>query len=241
MNRFGITASRLISVVSAVTLALLGVIGNPDRLWVSTLAIVCALALVGLEVIRSRQEKNAVNQLRQNYELVSGSVLRLIADLSDLTAREFDLWVVDLYLPMQSFSLSRHKRTRKLKRSLSLALTDVRTVPGEFSMDHRLVGPCFTESLPKIWWNVDLAPSDEDNHWHKLNDSDNRQLSERYGVVSINPVSNSLGADCRGLLVIHVDIDAETATKALGAIRQPEGRRRVRAACREIHSQLGNL
>ena len=241
MNRFGFTRSRLISVVSTVTLALLGVIGNRDRLWVWILAIVCASALIFFEIIRLRQERNIASQLSNNYEIISGSVLRLIADLSDLTAREFGLWVVDLYLPTQSFSLSRHKRIRKLKRSLSLALTDVRTVPGEFNMDHRFFGPCFTDSLPKIWWNVDLAPTEEDNDWHKLNDAENNQLSEWYGVVSVNPVSNYLGTDCRGLLVIHVEIDAEIVTKVIGALRQPEGKRRVRAACREIHSQLGNL
>ena len=239
MNWFSLTASRNISVVSTATLALLGVIGNRDRLWVWILAIGCALVVVTLEVLRTRRERNTSNRLGRNYEVVLGSVLRLIADLSDLTAREFDLWVVDLYLPIQSFSLSPHARTRRLQRSLSISLTDVRTVPREFSLDHGLVGPCFTERVPRIWWNIDLAPTADDNDWHKINDADNNQLLDRYGAVSVNPVSNNLRTDCRGLLVIHVKVDAEAVTKVLGALRQSEGKRRVTAACREIHSQLG--
>lgn len=239
MNQLGLPAIKRISVVATIILALLGVIGNRDRLWVWILAIVCALVVIAFEFVRSRTEKITASQLVPNYEVVLGRVLRLIADLSDLTAREFDLWMVDLYLPVQSFSLSRQKRIRKLRRSLSIALTDVRTVPREFSMNHTFVGPCFTDCVPGFWWNIDLAETADDNQWHKLEIDDNSRLVEKYGVLSVNPVLNNLGTDCRGLLIIHAKGEPVTVTKVLGALRQSEGKRRVTAACRDIHSQLG--
>lgn len=239
MSPFGPAASRIISLLSAATLAVLGVVGNKERPWVWVLAIVCALVVVTLEFVRIRREKNTPSRLGRNFEIIQGSMLRLTADLADLTAKEFDLWVIDLYLPAWRFSLSRLELTRELRRSLSIALTDVRTVPSEFSLVDAFVGPSFTDSVPRIWWNIQLAPTTDENYWDKLNDAKNEWLVEKHGVVSVNPVLNSLGADCRGLLAIHGKADAETVTKILGVLQQSEGKRRVAAACREIHSQLG--
>lgn len=239
MSPFGPAASRIISVLSIAILAVLGVLGNKERLWVWLLAIGCALVIVTLELVRARRQRNTPSQLGRNFEVIHGSVLRLIADLSNLTARDFDLWVIDLYLPVRRFSLSPFECTRKLRRSLSIALTDVRTVPREFALNDSLIGPSFTDCVPRIWWNIQLAPNTDDNDWHKLNNAENKWFAEKYGVVGVHPVLNGLGADCRGLLVIHGKVDAETVTKILGVLQQSEGKRRVAAACREIHSQLG--
>ena len=48
----------------------------------------------------------------------------------------------------------------------------------------------------------------------------------------------NLGRDCRGLLVIHAKRDAEIVTKALGALTEPEGKRRIATACVDIHNHL---
>ena len=233
--------SRVIAVVATAALALLGVLGNPDLPWVWIVAGVCACAVVLIEVVKWREERNLSNRLGRRYEDVVGRVLRLIADLADLTAREFDLWVVDLYLPRTSFGVFREARTDKLERSLSIGLTDVRTVPGELTLEDRVFGACFKECRPRLWWDIELTPSSEENDWHRLGETDNRQLRSWCGVVSANPVSSNLGTDCRGVLVVHARHDAEIVTKVLTALRHSEGRRRMAAACRDIHSQLGDL
>ena len=241
MRRLGLFSSSSLAVVATVTLAFLGVIGNPSQPLVWGIASVCAVVVVLLEVVRWRQERNISNRLGKKYEEIVGSVLRLIADLANLTAYEFGLWVIDLYVPRTSFIASRRACTTRLERSLSIALTDVRPVPGEFALGDPLFGHCFTTSRPRLWWNIHLKESSDDNDWCRLGEADNNQLRRWYGVVSANPVSNSLGMDCRGLLVIHAGDDAEIVTKVLGALRQPEGQRRVTAACRHIHSQLTDL
>ena len=241
MRRIGRFWSSSLAVVATVTLAFLGVIGSPDQELVWVIASVCAVVVVLVEVVRRRQEKKMSNRLGKRYEEIVGSVLHLIADLADLTAHEFGLWVIDLYVPRTSFIASRRACTTRLERSLSIALTDVRTVPGEFALGHPLFGCCFTTIRPRLWWNIHLKESSDDNEWCKLDEADNNQLRRSYGAVSANPVSNRLGMDCRGLLVIHAGDDAEIVTKVLGALRAPEGQRRVTAACRHIHGQLVDL
>ena len=62
--------------------------------------------------------------------------------------------------------------------------------------------------------------------------------SYSYGVISVNPVVDNLGQECRGLLVVHAKRDAEIVTKVLGALQQPEGKRRMAAACVDLHGYL---
>ena len=97
---------KIVAVAATAVLALLGVIGNPNRPLVWVLAAVCALVVVLIELVRWRQDGIISNSLGKRYEEIVASVWRLIADLSDLTGRRFDLWVVDLYLPRTSFSFA---------------------------------------------------------------------------------------------------------------------------------------
>ena len=241
MSWRGLLSSRVVAVVATATLALLGVQGNRDNLWVWMLAGLCACVVVLIEILRWRHERNLSSKLGRRYEEVVGRVLQLIADLSDLTGREFDLWVVDVYLPRRSFGVLGRARTVTLERSLSIGLTDVRTVPGKVTLEDAIFGACFRECQAKLWWDIELTPSSEENDWRRVAETDNMRLRNLYGVVSANPVSSRLGSDCRGLLVVHARHDAEIVTKVLSALRQSEGRRRVAAACWDIHSQLGDV
>ena len=227
-----------IVVVATVVLALLGVIGNPDRPWVWILAIACALAIALFEVMRWRQETSIETRLQKNYGIILSRILSLISDLSDLTAREFDLWVVDLYLPRRSFALFTRRRVCELELSMHVTLTDVRAVPNSIGLSH-FFGRCFTDGRTALWWDLKLAPPGDENRWPSLNDTDNRKMAESYGVTSVNPVVDNLGRECRGLLVVHAKRDAEVVTKVLGALQQSEGRRRMTRACLDIHGHLG--
>jgi len=201
------------------------------------LAIACALVVALFEIIASRQEARPESRLGQNYEMVLSRVLNLISDLSDLTAREFDLWVVDLYLPRPAFASFRRNHVSELELSMHVTLTDVRTVPNRIEPCH-FFGRCFADSQPKLWWDIRLEPSSGENSWQTLNGGDNNEMAESYGVVSVNPVIDNLGRECRGLLVVHAKRDREIVTKVLGVLQQPEGRRRVAAACLDIHGHL---
>ena len=56
--------------------------------------------------------------------------------------------------------------------------------------------------------------------------------------ISIQPVVDSVGKDCRGLLVVHTVNDPEIATTALTVLTQSQGRRRLARAREGIHSSL---
>lgn len=231
MHWSGLMRARNITVLATATLGFLGVIGNPDQIWVWILAFICAFVIVWKNWSKS-------NRLGQSYGFVLGRVLSLIADLSSLAGSRFDLWAVDLYLPRNSFTVFPPTRICKLELALHIALTDVRTVPNKIEIDHVFFGRCFTEGRSALWWNPTLAPTSEENGWERLDDSDNNQIRTEYGVISINPVIDNLREDCRGLLVIHAARDAEIVTKVLSVLTQPEGKRRVAAACVDIHNYL---
>ena len=228
-------------VIATVGLTLVGLTGNLDRPWSWILGLACFIVLHS--IVNWLRERSISGRLDRNYEIVQRRVLRLIADLSDITAGEFDLWMVDLYLPRTSFALSTcvpFVTKKKLVRELSLALTDVRTVPLEIELTHIFFGPCFDKAQPGIWWNVALVESSigDNNRWHELDDVVNDELGDTFGTISVNPIVDGLGKDCRGLLVVHTRLDSEVATKALGVLTQLKGMRCLAGACHDIHSQM---
>ncbi len=225
------TGARNTTLLATVILGFLGVIGNPDQIWIWILAILCAFVIIW-------KSWSKTNRLGQNYGTVLERVLRLIADLSSLAGSRFDLWVVDLYLPRNSFTVFPPTRVCRLELALHIALTDVRTVPNRIELDHVVFGRCFTESRSAIWWDTKLAPTSEENLWELIDDSDNDHIRTEYGVIRINPVIDNLREDCRGLLVIHAAHDAEIVTKVLSVLTRSEGKRRVAAACVDIHNYL---
>ena len=227
MNWFNILFSRPILVVATLALTVAELIGTADRPW-NWIVGICIFILIH-EIVNWRIEKNISNRLKRNYESIQRRVLRLIADLADLTANEYDLWMVDLYVP----------RSSKLVRELSIALTDVRIPLHEIQLNHELFGRCFKEPREGLWWNIELVPQSEDrNSWNKLSPLVNYELKQIYGAISVYPIVNSLGKNCLGLLVVHTGCDSETATKALGALTHPMGIRRLAETCHDIHDQM---
>ena len=232
---------RVTLTAATVGLAIAGSVGDSSRPWAWIFGLAGFIVLHA--IIGWFRDRKFSNRVRQNYEEIQTRVLHLISDLSNLTAREFDLWMVDLYLPQSFFTLSTRSpffRNQKLVRELSIALTDVRTVPLEIDMNHELFGSCFSYSRPGLWWDQTLAQTHiaDGNLWHDLDEEVNNELRRTYGIVSVNPLVDALGRHCLGLLVVHTRRDSEVATKALGALAEPEGVRRLVGACRDIHSQL---
>ena len=237
MNPYGLVINNSTLVLASVILAFLGVVGSPDSLWVWILASGCVGVVVVL-VIKNHRRQTSRILVGRNYGIVLSRIVRLIADLSDLSAREFDLWVVDLYLPKKHPSRFKKGRSRDLELSLHIALTDVRSVPDKIDLSNGLFGHCYDERRPELWWDIALAPASEENHWNQLESGENEQMRTDYGVASVNPVVDNLGRNCTGLLVVHAMRDAEVVTKVLSALRHSEGRRRIAAACVDIHGHL---
>ena len=238
MSWWDLLWSRPTSVAATAGLAVAGLVGNSERPWIWILGF--ATFMITHEIVNFRRTRNISNRLGRKYEIVQRRMLRLISDLSELTAREFDLWMVDLYLPPSSFTPSARSRVVvKLTRELSLTLTDARAVPTDIGLDHALFGRCFGESCSGLWWDIDLKMSSSGNNlWHTFHEVVNNRLQETYGVISVNPVVDDLGRDCRGLLVVHTKRDSEIATKALGVLTEPKGIRRLAEACHDIHREI---
>ena len=238
MRWLNLLFGRPILVLATLGLSIAGWWGNPERPWKWIIGL--AAFIIFHEVGNFVREKSISSQLGRNREIVQRRVLRLISDLSDLTAREFDIWMVDLYLPRRSFSLfDRPHVVVKLVRELSMSLTDVRNVPPYFRTDDELFGRSFLQSRPKLWWDGDLTNSSlGENLCHRLDEVANRRLQETYGVISVNPIVDDLGKDCRGIVVVHTKRDSEIATKALGALTQATGARRLAEASHDIHKNI---
>lgn len=228
---------RPIVAVATCVLALLGILGNPDKRWVWILAVFCAVVIVLWEGMAWRREASAKGRLGASYEVVVNRVLSLIADLSDLTAGKFDLWVVDLYLPQASLLRGKRYRRGDLELFMHVTLGDVRAVPPSVTRVH-FIGRCFSQRAGRLWWDRSVGPSSGENCWRELTSAQNKEMAGSYGVASVNPVVDNLGKNCIGVLVVHAKREEEVVRKVLGALQQDEGKRRVAAACLDIHGHL---
>ena len=212
---------------------------NWPWLWIGGLsAFIVIHSIVG-----SVRERSIVNRLGRNYEGILRRTLHLVSDLAELTGGRFDLWMVDLYLPRYSWKISGEwpfVLKKKLVRTLSVSLTDVSKAPVTIDLNHDLFGPCFSQSKSRLWWDINLAELNgaRQNHWRRLGDPINTKLRTMFGAISIQPVVDSVGNDCRGLLIVHTVNDSEIATKALSGLTQSRGRRHLAGAREGIHVHL---
>jgi len=150
--------------------------------------------------------------------------------------------MIDLYLPRQSYTFRRSRyfveRKYELARQLSVSLVDARAQP---PLVDPLVGPhgeAFARGLPVLWFDQALAGDYPENAWLAYDDSINQRLAKDYGVISAAPLVDQLGNNCVGVLVVHVGPEADRAIRAIGALRSPEGKRRLTNACVELNGLL---
>lgn len=244
MNLLVLLWSRPVRVAATVGLTVLS-IGEDFKPWVFLLAGFIVLHEC-VQYVRDRR-----SSLRGN-ELVQRRIMRLIADLAELSGDKYHLWVTDIYIPkyfvdgiggamrlVQTKLLRHDRRVVALVRELSFALKDVREVPREVGGDNRLFGVSFRQKERRVWWDHNMVQIESDvNQWCELTVQENRELSSRYGAISINPIVDPLGNDCRGLLVVHVARDSEISTTAAGVFSQDQGQVRLSQACNDIHSLL---
>lgn len=229
---------RPASAIAAVGLAIAGLWDDVDRPW--ALILIFASFLVIHASINYVRDKKLSIVLGRNYASVQGRILRLLADLAEITAGEYELWTVDVYLPEKRFSRSSlWFRAAKLSLELSVSLTDRRPTLVNIEPGDRFFWECFDTARSKLWWDPSLVQtSNGGNFFSKLDDASNKRLKEYCGVVGAYPVVNHLGKDCCGLLIVHTRRDTEMAVKALGALQSSESNRRLNEACKDVHEKL---
>ena len=227
--------------MATIGLTLFGLSGNPDRPWAWILGFASFVILHS--IVNWLRERSVSAGIGRNYEFLQRRILRLIANLSELTASKFDLWMVDLYVPRWRNGWSSRPpyiSKKKLVRELTSALTDDRVLPAEIEVNHLFFGSCFANVQPGIWWDDRLVKlsKDDDNRWHEMDEKANEELGALFGVVRVNPIVDGLGKQCRGLLIVHTRPDTEVATKAAGALAQSKGGRHLAEACEDIHTYI---
>ena len=184
--------------------------------------------------------------MRRKYGRVLNRLFQLLSDLGDLSSQDHGLWRIEVYVERVTFALS--LRRPLLRRAIlvpahSLALKHVAHPAQSISIDDDLFGWSFREAEPCLWWNDSLGQFRQGhdtppNRAAALLSDVNRDLQQRFGSVSVNPIVDELGAHCIGLLVIHTPRDPEIVTKALGALFSEKARRHVARACHDLHTRL---
>lgn len=238
MNWTSFLWGRTANATAAVGLAMVGLWDDVDRPW--ELISILAGFLVIHAVINSVRDKKLSIALCRNYASILHRILRLLADLAEITASGYELWKVDIYLPKQHFTRLDHWfHPTKLTLELSVALTDTRRSLVEIETNDKFLGECFRTTRNGIWWDTSLVgTSAEENFWNKLDDASNERLKEYCGVISAHPIVDHLERDCCGLLIVHTKHDPVIATKALGALQQSESHRRLLEACKDVYEKL---
>ena len=224
--------------IAAVGLAVAGLWDDVDRPWGLILPFASFLIIhAGVNYVR---DKKLSTVLGRNYASIQSRILRLLADLAEITAGQYELWKVDIYLPEKNFSLAGHWfRTARLSLEFSVALTDMRPALSNIEPRDKFFWECFHRAHGGLWWDPSLVEtSSENNFWDKIDEVSNEKLKEYCGVIGAYPIVNHLGRDCCGLLVVHARRDPEIAMKALGALLQSESDRRLTEACRDIYEKL---
>ena len=238
MNRANWLWGRTASAIAAVGLAIAGLWDDVDRPW--ALILIFAGFLIFHAGINSVRDKKLSVVLGRNYASVQGRILRLLADLAEITAGGYELWKVDVYLPEKRFSRSGlWFQTTKLSLELSVSLTDMRPALVNIEPSDQFFWECYRATRSRLWWDPTLVrTSNGGNSFSRLDDASNGRLKEYCGVISAHPIVNHLGKDCCGLLIVHTKRDPEVAMKALGALQQSESNRRLSEACKDVHEKL---
>ena len=231
--------------VATVVLTIWGLRSNDQPIWSWMLIVLCGVFIVVHAAMAAVRDRSIVFRLGRHYDQVQRMCYQVVADLGELTGNQFDLWMVDLYLPARTIQMWRWPfRQQVLSRQITASLVDTR--PQEPSVDSR-VGPhgqCFTSGKRIIWFDEnDLRLSGHgrpsvDNLWESLEEAQNAKLAASYGVISVSPLVTQHGRNCVGVLAIHVAPEPDKAIRAHGALSSVEGQRRITNACVALNGLL---
>lgn len=225
---------------ATMVLAVAGLVGGETRPWPW---IIGSAGFVVLHTaVNAARDRNIVRRLGREYDRVQRRAVQVVSDLGQIAGNQFGLWMVDLYLCESNWSLSMRPpfilRQRVLSRQLSVSLIEARHPPPSTDLQSGVHGLCYREAKPLLWANEAVYGETPDNAWTAMEPLTNDDLSESYGVLNVSPLIDQVGRECIGVLAIHVEPEREIIHKALGTLRTPEGRHRIKNACVELHGLL---
>lgn len=224
-------AVLILSLASAAT--------GDNRWWWITPAAIFVFAHT---IVRAVSDQSVTQRLGQDYDRVLHRVLRLVADLADLAGEKYELWMVDLYLPSNSWHLRRQRwwlhRTTALSRELSISLADSRPQPPAVSLSGTPHGDCYTRAHRLMWRTSAVSEGNLPAGVAAVSDDGSVMLENGYGVLLLAPLVDQLGKHCNGIMAIHVGPDTESALQARGVLTSARGLRKIEDACTEINGFL---
>ena len=227
--------------VATAAIAVAGTVvdSKSSRIWIVGS---CGLFAVISTAVIARRDRSIVRRLGREYDQVQGRGVQVIADLGQLVAGRYDLWMVDLYLPNIEWSIHYQwpflTRKKVLSRQLTVSLVDRRPQPPSVES---LSGPhwkSFSDAQPLVWINEIIQESSPNNAWDRFDEATNAQLALDYGVLSVFPLVDRLGKGCVGVLAVHVKPEPDTVLKAAGALHSDLGRREITDACADLKGLL---
>ena len=220
--------SRTLRAAAAVGLTIVSVV-NDDPLWWWLVPL--GAFIVASESISGWRDRNRNVVL----QMVDQRVVRAIADLGALSGDNYDFWIVEVYLLQWTWASMRP--TRRLVRQPPFALTDVQALPAEIpTTGNGALAMSFNTRKPAVWWDPQIgpAPTESDPYTTQFD----HDQTTAYGAISVTPLADQAGRDCRGVLVVQTKPNAMHVTAAVGVFRSPEGRRRISETCHDIYLAL---
>lgn len=227
--------------IATLSLTIAGVWNPEKRSW---LWIFCSAGFIlAHTAVSEYRERSIVRALGRDYDRIQRKCVQAVADLGELVGGRFDIWMVDLYLPRKMWRLSPKwpfiKLGRVLSRELSMSLVDPREQPPSIALDDLLPhGKCFQSTRRLLWLRRDSYEQDGENAGSNFSVELNDKLSKDYGALSLNPLVDSVGKHCVGVLAVHVAPDRDSAFKAKSALRSGSGQRKLANICEEINGLL---
>ena len=222
--------SRTLRAAAAVGLTI-GSVANQDPLWWWLVPL--GVFIVASESISGWRDRNRNAVL----QVVDQRVVRAIADLGAVSGDNYDFWIIEVYLLQWTWTST--GPARRLVRQPPLALTDVQALPAEVpTSGDGAFAASFRTRKPAVWWDLQFGPTPT-KHESYTTQFDHDQTAA-YGAISVSPLADRTGRDCRGVLVVQTKPDPLHVTAAVGVFRSPEGRRRIADTCHDIYVALAS-
>ncbi len=226
---------------ATIVLATVGLIRTEDISWIWIVAVVVSSFFLLIHAaVSSFRDKGIVRSLGQNYDQVQQRTLRIISELGELST--YDLWMIDIYLPIRKYRIVKTlpfiERKRWLSRQLSVSLIDALRQPPCVEPSSGPYGECFEEAKPLLWFDQDLHGPYPENAQITFYSNANFDLPSTYGLVCVFPLVDHLNKNCSGVLVIHVKPELEVVFKTLVVLKSQQGCHRINNACIDIHRLL---
>ena len=229
---FGRVAQVLATVALSITCAV--------KVWIWV--VVSAFFLIIHTVVNAARDRNIVRRLGKSYEQVQRRALQIISDLGRIS--HFDLWMVDIYLPLKQWTFVKRlplfRRQKFLSRQLSVSLIDaLHQTPSLVSLSSSSpYVECFNEIRPLLLFDHQVHGSYAGNGSITFYEQADSDLYKIHGVLSIFPLVDQHKKHCVGVVAIHVKPEQDLSLKALGVLQSERGRYNINNACVDLNGLL---